>query len=68
MFLQFQVRLCIRGLNVLLNECPVFFICFRECLETSIVVSVLLAFLKQTIGPDQDAKTYKRLVKQACNH
>ncbi|KAI9690253.1 MAG: hypothetical protein M1822_009214 [Bathelium mastoideum] len=43
---------------------PVFFICFRECLETSIVVSVLLAFLKQTIGPDQDAKTYKRLVRQ----
>ncbi|KAF2230046.1 plasma membrane iron permease [Viridothelium virens] len=43
---------------------PVFFICFRECLETSIVVSVLLAFLKQTIGPDQDAQTYKRLVRQ----
>ncbi|XP_014558999.1 hypothetical protein COCVIDRAFT_35807 [Bipolaris victoriae FI3] len=43
---------------------PVFFICFRECLETSIIVSVLLAFLKQTLGPAQDAAVYKRLVRQ----
>ncbi|GAB7341809.1 hypothetical protein MBLNU457_g0136t1 [Dothideomycetes sp. NU457] len=44
---------------------PVFFICFRECLETSIIVSVLLSFLKQTLdGPESDAKTYKRLVRQ----
>ncbi|KAF2683690.1 plasma membrane iron permease-like protein [Lentithecium fluviatile CBS 122367] len=43
---------------------PVFFICFRECLETSIIVSVLLAFLKQTLGPDSDAKIRKRLVRQ----
>ncbi|KZF23936.1 plasma membrane iron permease [Xylona heveae TC161] len=43
---------------------PIFFICFRECLETSIIVSVLLAFLKQTLGPEQDKTTYKRLVKQ----
>ena len=43
---------------------PVFFICFRECLETSIIVSVLLAFLKQTLGPDRDAATYKKLVRQ----
>ncbi|CAN9119887.1 unnamed protein product [Alternaria alternata] len=43
---------------------PVFFICFRECLETSIIVSVLLAFLKQTLGPEHDAIVHKRLVRQ----
>lgn len=43
---------------------PVFFICFRECLETSIIVSVLLAFLKQTLGPEHDPVVYKRLVRQ----
>ncbi|KAF2194872.1 plasma membrane iron permease [Zopfia rhizophila CBS 207.26] len=43
---------------------PVFFICFRECLETSIIVSVLLAFLKQTLGPERDATTHKKLVRQ----
>ncbi|KAL2819590.1 iron permease FTR1/Fip1/EfeU [Aspergillus cavernicola] len=44
----------------------VFFICFRECLETTVVVSVLLAFLKQTLAPNAggDAVTYKRLRKQ----
>lgn len=43
---------------------PVFFICFRECLETSIIVSVLLAFLKQTLGPEHDAAVHKKLVRQ----
>ncbi|USP80193.1 Fe transporter permease 1 [Curvularia clavata] len=43
---------------------PVFFICFRECLETSIIVSVLLSFLKQTLGPSHDAAVHKRLVRQ----
>ncbi|KAF2104573.1 high-affinity iron transporter FtrA [Rhizodiscina lignyota] len=43
---------------------PVFFICFRECLETSIIVSVLLAWVKQTIGPDKDPVVYKKLLKQ----
>jgi high-affinity iron transporter len=44
---------------------PVFFIVFRETLETAIIVSVLLAFLKQTLdGPSRDAATYKKLVKQ----
>ncbi|KAL9116381.1 MAG: hypothetical protein Q9187_007094, partial [Circinaria calcarea] len=43
---------------------PVFFLCLRETLETSIVVSILLAFLKQTLGPDQDASTLKRLRRQ----
>lgn len=45
---------------------PVFFILFRETLETSIIVSVLLTFLKQSIGPDRDAVTYKKLVRQVC--
>ncbi|CVK91358.1 related to high-affinity iron permease [Fusarium mangiferae] len=43
---------------------PIFFICFRECLETSIIVSVLLAFLKQSVGGEGDKETYKRLLKQ----
>jgi high-affinity Fe2+/Pb2+ permease len=43
---------------------PVFFIVFRETLETGLVVSILLAFLKQQIGPEQDKKTYQRLRKQ----
>ncbi|KAI9845922.1 MAG: hypothetical protein M1837_004458 [Sclerophora amabilis] len=43
---------------------PVFFIVFRETLETSIIVSVLLAFLKQTLGPERDPVVYKKLVKQ----
>jgi high-affinity iron transporter len=44
---------------------PVFFVIFRETLETVIIVSVLLAFLKQTLdGPNRDVSTYKKLVKQ----
>ncbi|KAK0663637.1 Plasma membrane iron permease [Lasiodiplodia hormozganensis] len=43
---------------------PVFFIVFRECLETVIVVSVLLAFLKQTLGAEGDTATYRKLLKQ----
>ncbi|KXT04574.1 hypothetical protein AC578_8666 [Pseudocercospora eumusae] len=44
---------------------PVFFICFRECLECTIIISILLAFLKQSIGgPQQDRAMYKRLLKQ----
>ncbi|RMZ70830.1 plasma membrane iron permease [Pyrenophora seminiperda CCB06] len=35
-----------------------------NCLETSIIVSVLLAFLKQTLGPEHDAAVHKRLVRQ----
>lgn len=43
----------------------IFFIVFREALEAIVVVSVLLAFLKQGIGhATDDPKTYKRLVKQ----
>ncbi|CCU82447.1 plasma membrane iron permease [Blumeria hordei DH14] len=44
---------------------PVFFIVFRETLETAVIVSVLLAFLKKTINnPDSDKAVYKRLVRQ----
>ncbi|KAB8268213.1 iron permease FTR1/Fip1/EfeU [Aspergillus minisclerotigenes] len=39
----------------------VFFICFRECLESSIIVSVLLAFLTQTLGAEGDKAALKRL-------
>ncbi|RMZ92480.1 hypothetical protein DV736_g295, partial [Chaetothyriales sp. CBS 134916] len=43
----------------------VFFIVFRECLEAVIIVSVLLSFLKKSLGqPDQDQHIYKRLVRQ----
>ncbi|KAF4637510.1 hypothetical protein G7Y89_g557 [Cudoniella acicularis] len=44
---------------------PVFFVVFRETLETVVIVSVLLAFLKQTLGPPNgDAQIYKKLVRQ----
>ncbi|KAI0113547.1 iron permease FTR1/Fip1/EfeU [Nemania sp. FL0031] len=44
---------------------PVFLVVFRETLETVIIVSVLLAFLKQTLdGPHRDPVVYKALVRQ----
>jgi high-affinity iron transporter len=44
---------------------PVFFVVFRETLETAVIVSVLLAFLKQTLdGPNRDRAVYKKLVRQ----
>ncbi len=44
---------------------PVFLVVFRESLEAVIIVSVLLAFLKQTLGgPDGDPVAYKKLRKQ----
>ncbi|KAK9475096.1 iron permease FTR1/Fip1/EfeU [Dipodascopsis tothii] len=43
----------------------VFFIVFRETLEASIIISVLLAFIKQGLGgATDDPKLYKRLVWQ----
>ena len=43
----------------------VYFVVFRETLETSVIVSVLLAFVKQALGqPGQDPIVYKKLVKQ----
>ncbi|KAH6851254.1 iron permease FTR1/Fip1/EfeU [Chaetomium sp. MPI-CAGE-AT-0009] len=41
---------------------PIFLVTFREALETVIIVSVLLAFLKQTL--DDDKVLHKRLVRQ----
>ncbi|KAK4042730.1 iron permease FTR1/Fip1/EfeU [Parachaetomium inaequale] len=41
---------------------PIFLVTFREALETVIIVSVLLAFLKQTL--DNDKALHKRLVRQ----
>ncbi|KAH6610267.1 iron permease FTR1 family protein [Trichoderma cornu-damae] len=44
---------------------PVFLVVFREALETVIIVSVLLAFLKQTLGgPNADRTVYKKLRAQ----
>ena len=44
---------------------PVFFIVFRETIETGIIISVLLAFLKQTLsGPSSDPAIYRKLVRQ----
>lgn len=44
---------------------PVFLIVFRETLETVIIVSVLLAFLKLSLdGSDGSNKTYKKLTRQ----
>lgn len=47
---------------------PVFFVVFRETLETVVIVSVLLAWLKQTLdGPNADKAVYKKLVKQVLH-
>lgn len=44
---------------------PVFLVVFRETLETAIIVSVLLAFLRQTLdGPNRDRHVYRALCKQ----
>ncbi|KAI1266155.1 plasma membrane iron permease [Xylariaceae sp. FL1019] len=43
---------------------PVFFITFRESLETAIIVSVLLSFLTQSLSDNSDNGTRKKLVKQ----
>ncbi|KAL7276174.1 high-affinity iron permease [Rhizina undulata] len=43
----------------------VFFVVFRESIECAIIVSVLLAFIKQTVGGEGgDPKIFKRLVWQ----
>lgn len=48
---------------------PVFFIVFRETLEASIIISVLLAFIKQTLdGPAGSKAVYKKLVRQVSAH
>jgi high-affinity iron transporter len=48
---------------------PVFLVVFRETLEAVIVISILLAFLKQTLGgPDGNKKVYNSLVRQVYIH
>ena len=42
----------------------IFFIVFRETLETSIVVSVLLSFVKQQLDKDSDRSVYRKLRNQ----
>lgn len=45
----------------------VFFIIFRETIETAIIISVLLAFLNQGLGDNvsqKDLQVYRRLVTQ----
>ncbi|KAK4167341.1 iron permease FTR1/Fip1/EfeU [Cladorrhinum sp. PSN259] len=42
---------------------PIFLVTFREALETVIIVSVLLAFLKQTLATNHPA-AHKKLVRQ----
>ena len=44
-------------------QTTVFFVVFRETIEAGIIVSVLLAFLKQTLSTE-DETTYKRLTRQ----
>lgn len=41
----------------------VFFVVFRECLEAVIIISVLLSFLKQSIG-SKDHELHKKLKRQ----
>ncbi|RKF61355.1 Plasma membrane iron permease [Erysiphe neolycopersici] len=44
---------------------PIFFVVFRETLETAIIVSVLLIFLNKMFdGPTADEKIHKNLIKQ----
>lgn len=45
----------------------IFFICLRESLETSVIVSVLLAFLHQSLSGEEDRLTRKQLNKQASS-
>ena len=47
---------------------PIFLVIFRETLETVIIVAVLLAFLKQTLGSvnSEEKHAYKALRRQVC--
>lgn len=47
---------------------PIFFIVFREALESIIIISVLLSFLRQQLGPERDPVVYKKLRKQVISH
>ncbi|KAJ9149999.1 Plasma membrane iron permease 2 [Pleurostoma richardsiae] len=43
---------------------PIFFITFREALETSIIVSVLLALIKRIVSPQDDPALHRKMVNQ----
>ncbi|KAI4194419.1 MAG: hypothetical protein LQ346_003691 [Caloplaca aetnensis] len=43
---------------------PIFFIIFRETVEVSIIVSVLLSWQKKTLGPSDNPRTHKKLRHQ----
>lgn len=43
---------------------PIFFISFREALETGIIVSVLLAIIKRTISQHDDPALHATMVRQ----
>ncbi|GJC82983.1 high affinity iron permease ftrA [Colletotrichum liriopes] len=43
---------------------PIFFITFRESLETAIIVSVLLAFIKRTLATKDDPVLQQKMEKQ----
>lgn len=43
----------------------IFFIIFRECLEASVIISVLLSFIRQGVGhAKHDRRLYKKLIWQ----
>ena len=52
--------------EVLTLTISVFFITFREALETSIIVSVLLALIKRTLTPQDDPSLRQKLANQVC--
>jgi hypothetical protein len=57
--------LCLFVVLLLSDAGLVYFVVFRETLETSVIVSVLLAFVKQALGQlDQDPIVYKKLVRE----
>jgi high-affinity iron transporter len=52
---------------VMVFSVPVFLVVFRETIEAGIIISVLLAFLKQTLGgasEETHKAVYKSLLKQ----
>lgn len=54
-------------MTVMVFSVPVFLVVFRETIEAAIIISVLLAFLKQTLGganEETHKAVYKSLLKQ----
>ena len=47
-----------------INHWPVFFIVFRETVETAIVVAVLLSLIDQILGGEKHGEARKLLVRQ----